>query len=166
MANTTENRINVTISAAKITAIETAFTDINAALDGSTVALTDDERKSLFSLDVENKDFANDCMAQGIALNASLPPALQTIVTNLQNDLALNAQLDRIENIQLANVQQRVADTKRVSAHEAYVGALALYKVIEAMAGMGIEGFQAAYDILKPRFEGQGVKPSTQGPTG
>lgn len=166
MANTTENRINTVIADLNVTAIGTGFTDINNALDGSTEALTDDERNSLFSLDVANKEFANDCLAQGILLNLQLPAALQTVVANLQNDLTLNAQCEAIENTQLSPLMLRVSDTKRLSAHEGYVGALALYKVIEAMAGMGIPGFQAAYDVLKSRFAGQGGKPSTTGPTG
>ncbi|MEI6488678.1 MAG: hypothetical protein WCP52_06935 [Bacteroidota bacterium] len=161
MANTTENRINTTITDAKMTAIETGFADINTAMNGSTVALTEDERKSLFSLDVANKEFAADCLAQGALLMAQLPPALQTIVSNLKNDLTLSNQCEKIENTLILPLMLRNADTKRIAAHEGYVGALALYKVIEAMAGMGIEGFQAAYDVLKKRFDGQGGRPTT-----
>jgi len=46
--------------------------------------------------------------------------------------------------------------TKRLADHEAYTAALALYKIIEAMAELGIPGFQAAYDVLKVRFAAQG----------
>ena len=58
---------------------------------------------------------------------------------------------------------QRVSDTKRLAAHEAYVEALAIYKIIQAFHEMGIEGFTAAYEELKERFEGQGGRPADEG---
>ncbi|MEI7487663.1 MAG: hypothetical protein WCJ72_09685 [Chryseobacterium sp.] len=161
MANSTENRIDTVIADANIVAIKAAFISIDTALDGSTASLTEPERTSLFSLDVANKEFATDCLAQGTLLMAKLPPALQTIVSLVQTDLTLNAQTEQIENTQLAPLALKLSDTRRLSGHEAYVGALAIYKMIEAMAGMGIEGFQAAYDVLKPRFAGQGGRPVT-----
>lgn len=156
MANSTENRINTSIAAADVTAIEKGFTDIGTALDNYTQALTDDERASLFSLQDANLVFAADALAQGQTLMAKLPPAMQALVTNMVKDMALEAQLDTFAKNQLAQLTQRILDTKRLAAHESYVGALALYKVIEAMAATGIEGFQAAYDVLKVRFASQG----------
>jgi hypothetical protein len=156
MANTNVNRINTTVTDANMGNITTAVTDINTALDGSTVALTDEERSSLFSLSVDNKEFAHDALAQGQLLYSQMPPAMQTIVDNLKNDLVLNSQMEKLIDTQFSTLQMRASDTRRLSGHEGYVGALALYKIIEAMAGMGIEGFQAAYDVLKKRFEGQG----------
>ena len=156
MANTNVNRINTTVTDSNMSNISTAFTAINAALAGSTVALTDEERNSLFSLSVDNKEFAHDALAQGLLLYSQMPPAMQVIVDNLKNDLVLNSQMETLIDTLIAALLLRASDTRRLSGHEGYVGALALYKIIEAMAGMGIEGFQAAYDVLKPRFEGRG----------
>ena len=86
------------------------------------------------------------------------------MVSNLAVDLSLFGQLNETEIGALAQLVQRVKDTKRLCAHEAYVGALALYKVIEAMASLGVEGFQAAYDILKQRFAEQGGRPAQPNP--
>lgn len=156
MPNATENRINTTIAAGDETAINAGFTGINTKLAPYTQALTEDERSSLFSVAEENKIFAKDALEQGELLFASLPPAIQTIVTNLAKDLQLFDQLEKIEDTQIKPLTLSVADTKRLTAHEGYVGALALYKIIEAFAQMGIPGFQAAYDVLKGRFAGQG----------
>jgi hypothetical protein len=156
MANTNVNRINTAISETNTETINTSLAATNAALDGSTVALNDEERNTLFGLSVENKEFAQDTLKQGQQLFSKLPPAMQAIVENLKTDLTLNGQMETIADTLVAPLLLRISDTKRLSGHEAYVGALALYKIIEAMAGMGIEGFQAAYDVLKSRFEGQG----------
>lgn len=164
MANITDNRINTTLSTDQVSDFGTAITDANTALDGSTVGLIADERKTMFSLDVANKEFAQDCLAQGVALNALLPVGLQIMVGNLQKDLGLNAQLEQIENAQLAPLALRVSDTRRLTAHEAYAVALAIYKFIEAMATTGIEGYQAAYEVLKKRFEGQGGSAPAENP--
>lgn len=159
MANATENRINTVITDADVTAIGTGFTGINTKLDPYTVALTDDERSSLFSMAEENRVFAEAALEQGNLLFDSLPPAMQAIVTNMAKDLGLFKQLEKMENTQIKPLALSVADTKRLSAHEGYVGALALYKIIEAFAQMGIPGFQAAFDALKERFAGQGGRP-------
>ena len=85
-----------------------------------------------------------------------MPPALAALVTNLDNDLKFSNQLTDFENNFIKQIQQKVADTKRRAAHEAYTASLAVYKIIEALAEVGVDGAQAAYDILKVRFEGQG----------
>jgi len=72
------------------------------------------------------------------------------------NDTTLHGQLDVIEDTQIAPLVQRVKDTKRLVAHERYTAAVAIYKMIETGAAIGLPGFQAAYDILKVRFAGQG----------
>jgi len=55
----------------------------------------------------------------------------------------------------------RVEHTRRLAGHEAYVGSLAVYKIIEALAAMGIPQAVAAYNLLKERFANQGgTKPA------
>jgi len=162
MANPNENRINTTIAAADVTAIDNGFTSIGAALDAYTQALTEQERESLFSVAEENEVFSDDALQQGEVLSAQLPPMVQTIVNNLKRDTDLHVQLDKIMNTQLLPLLLRVKDTKRLVSHERYVQGLAVYSMIEAGAKMGLPGFQAAYDILKVRFAGQG-RPAAPG---
>jgi acetyl/propionyl-CoA carboxylase alpha subunit len=162
MANPNENRINITIAPADVTAIDAGFTGIGTALNSYTQALTEDEREKLFSVAEENEIFADDALEQGQLLSAQLPPMVATIVTNLATDTTLHEQLDSIEDTQLKPLMMRVSDTKRLVAHERYVAALAIYAMIEAGAKMAMPGFQAAYDILKVRFAGQGRQPEPQ----
>ena len=159
MANPNENRINTVISPVDLTNINTGFTQIGTALDPYTQVLTEDERSSLFSVAEENATFADDALEQGQLLNAQFPSALQTVVTNMVRDTDLHKQLDVIEDTRIAPLVQRVKDTKRLAAHERYSAAIAVYKYIEAGAALALPGFQAAYDILKVRFEGQGRPP-------
>ena len=161
MANISENLIDTTISNADVTALNTALTTAATTLDPYMATLTEEERNSLFSLQQENLVFATDALLQIQSLGSLLPPALGSLVTDLSNDLALHEQLKTVEQVHLNQLIQKVADTKRLAAHEAYTGALAAYKVIEALASVGVPGAQAAYDILKVRFANQGGRPVT-----
>ena len=156
MANPNENRIDIVIAPLDLTNIGNGFTQISNGLDPYTQALTEGERDSLFSIAEENEVFSDDALEQGQLLIAQFPPALQTVVNNMVNDTTLHGQLDVIEDTQIAPLVQRVKDTKRLVAHERYTAAVAIYKMIETGAAIGLPGFQAAYDILKVRFAGQG----------
>jgi hypothetical protein len=160
MSNPQSNRTDVTVSALDMTAIAGGFTTVNTKLATYVQGLTENERESLFSLAEENLVFTNDVFAQATVLNASLPAAAQTILSNMSNDMTLGTQMNTIIETMVMPVMRSALDTKRLADHEAYTAALALYKIIEAMAELGIPGFQAAYDILKVRFANQG-RPSS-----
>jgi hypothetical protein len=164
MGNPTENRIDTVIATADVNSINTGITQINTAFDPYAVGLTEPERNNLFSLAEENEAFANDALAQGLLLSSQLPAAIQQMITNLQTDTILHGQLDVMENTQVLPLLKKVQDTKRLAAHERYLVSLAIYKIIEAFAKMGIPGFQASYDILKVRFENQGGNAPQQNP--
>jgi hypothetical protein len=63
MPNITENRLNTVISAADEAALGTAGTTLETIL-AFLIALTDDERKSLFGLDVQNKVFVEEALQE------------------------------------------------------------------------------------------------------
>ena len=54
--------------------------------------------------------------------------------------------------------------SRRLAGHEAYVGALAVYKIIEALASMGVAAAIPPYILLKERFaaQGGGIGPAPQ----
>ena len=156
MANPNSNRIDTVISPADLTTITTAGSTIQTTIDPYMSDLTDEERESLFSLAEENEAFADDALQQGLTLNAQMPPAMQIIITNMGRDTQMFDQLDELNDTLVNPLVQRINDTRRLAAHEQYTGALAVYKFIEAGAQLAMPGFQAAYDILKVRFERQG----------
>ncbi|MEP7169857.1 MAG: hypothetical protein ABI855_10855 [Bacteroidota bacterium] len=163
MANPNVNRIDTTISAPDMTHITDGIAEANLGLEPYAKVLTEDEREDMFSLAVENEDFADAALEEGQLLNAELPPVVQTMVSRLGKDLGIFHQLDTVENTLMLPILLKVKDTKRLAAHEGYTGALAIYKMIEAGAAMGLPGFQAAYDRLKARFAGQGGRPAEPG---
>lgn len=94
MSNITENRINVTLSAADITTINASVAAIAGKLPN--VSLDEDQRSHMLSMDVDNKIFAEDCLNEvNISGTGIIPTFINPVF--LQNDLALYEQLDVIE---------------------------------------------------------------------
>ena len=153
MSNLSENRINVVLLAADVTAINTAVSTILSKVPANTT-LTDEQRVSYNAINVANKVFADDCLAEAQANGTGILPAFVNL-TNLQNDLDVFEQLDQIESM-LNNTLQRVADAKRIAGHEAYGQANVVYSAFKTANESGIENAKSSFDKLKARFEAQG----------
>jgi hypothetical protein len=164
MANPQSNRIDTTVSVPDMTTMTTGFGSINTTLDNYAQALTEGERESLFSLKEENMVFAQDAMAQAQVLFNTFGPEIQAIFTRTQTDMGMVGNMDLLHKSYAIPLELRFKDTARLAKHEAYVGALALYRIIEAGAALGLPGYQAAYDILKVRFANQGGNPQQPNP--
>ncbi len=153
MSNLSENRINVVLVAEDVTAINTAVSTILSKVPANTT-LTDEQRVSYNAINVANKVFADDCLAEAEANGAGILPAFVNL-TNLQNDLTVFEQLDQIESM-LNNTLQRVADAKRIAGHEAYGLANVVYSAFKTANESGIANAKSSFDKLKARFEAQG----------
>ncbi len=152
MGNLTENRLNEVIDPAVVTTINTAIGDIESNLP--TGSLDDEQRKSYAAIDVNNKVFTEDVLAEMQNNGASIiPPFLSSAL--LTNDLQLFEQLDDMES-RLANAMRKVSDLKRIAGHEAYSMALSVYRIYDAANQAGIPGAKESYEKLKTRFENQG----------
>lgn len=152
MANLSNNRLNVTATAAQITAVKTALQTINTNLP-FLIGLTTDERISLPSIDVNNKAFTEDAINAGINNSAIIPPYVS--VPNMQNDLTLFTQLDEIISI-TKQLLEKLEDTQLLAGSEAYSSALVLYKLFGSAADAGVPGADAITAQLKQRFAKQG----------
>ncbi|MBC7641156.1 MAG: hypothetical protein H7174_02265 [Flavobacterium sp.] len=151
MSNLTENKLNTVIAAADLAIIAASVTTIASKLP--TASLTEDQRNSLKSIDVNNKIFVEDVVTElGINATGIIPSFINP--TFIQNDLALFEQLDGIE-ASLQNLLQKIADLKRIAGDEAYSMALVSYKIYDAANQSGIPGAKQAYDKLKVRFDAQ-----------
>ena len=73
----------------------------------------------------------------------------------MQNDMSLFTQLDEII-ILTKQLLEKLEDTQLLAGSEAYVGALAVYKLIGSASDAGVPGADAIYDQLRQRFAGQG----------
>jgi hypothetical protein len=153
MSNLSENRINVVLAAADVAAINTAVSTIVSKVPANTT-LTDEQRISYNAINVANKVFADDCLAEAQANGAGILPAFINL-TNLQNDLTVFEQLDQIESI-LTNALQRVADAKRIAGHEAYGQANVIYSAFKTANDSGIANAKTSFDKLRARFDAQG----------
>ena len=148
MANLTQNRLNVTLTAAAITSINTSITSISSQLPAG--SLTDDERNSFKAIDVNNKIFVEDTLTEmSISSSGIIPPFLNS--SNILNDLTFFEQLDSIES-NITNLLRKVADLKRICGSESYDNALAVYRIYEAANLAGIPGAKESYSKLNARF--------------
>ena len=93
MANVTENRISLEIDSADLATLQTAFDQAAPIVQKYTLALTDDERDSLFSLNEANKVFVEECLQEGQVNGGILPQPLQPLVKEMSKDLTLFNQL-------------------------------------------------------------------------
>jgi hypothetical protein len=162
MANPQSNRTDTTVTAPDMTTITTGFGSINAALANYMQALTEGERESLFGMKEENLVFAADAIEQGVILQPTFAAMIVDILTRTQTDYNFANQMDQLIKQYIQPLLKLCEDSRRLASHEAYVGSLALYKVIEAGASLGLPGYQAAYDILKVRFANQGGRPAEE----
>ena len=153
MSNLSENRINVVLAAADITAVNTSINTILAKIPANTT-LTDEQRVSYNAINVANKVFADDCLTEAQASGAGILPGFVNLA-NLSNDLAVFDQLDSIESA-LNNALQRIADAKRIAGHEAYGQANVIYNSFKSANENGIANAKSSYDKLKARYEAQG----------
>ena len=148
MSNITENRINVTLSAADITTINSSVAAIAGKLPN--VSLDEDQRSHMLGMDVDNKIFAEDCMNEVNISGSGIVPAFINPAF-LQNDLALYEQLDVVE-ASLENLIQKIKDLKRLAADEAMTLSNAIYKTYEMANLAGVSGAKQAYDKLSVRY--------------
>lgn len=152
MSNTNQNLLNQTLAALAITEIMDALTTVASALPDAT--LTDEQRRSLNAISVNNKVFAEEVLDE---MNTN-PIAAITATYNkdfLANDIQLFEQVESILS-RMMDIIQRLEDVKRLAGHEAYGLATAAYGMWEVMARTGVPGAQASFDRLKLRYAGQG----------
>lgn len=152
MSNLTNNRIDIQMTAAQVDDVKNAIKTIETTLSFS-VSLTTEERASLPKISVVNKAFTEDAI-NAVANNPSVFPSYLDI-NLMKNDLVLYQQLDELATL-LRQTLERVEDTRILAGSEAYVAALAAYKLVAAAAAAGIQGTDTIYEQLRERFASQG----------
>jgi hypothetical protein len=152
MSNLSENRLNVVLPVADVTAINTSIAAILSKIPANTT-LTDEQRKNYNAIDVDNKVFAEDCLVEAQINGTGIIPSFLNL-TNLQNDLTIFDQLDSIYSA-LQNVVQRIEDARRIAGHEAYGQANVIYKAFTNAHESGVPNSTASYNKLKVRYDAQ-----------
>jgi hypothetical protein len=153
MANLSENRINVVITPADVTTVNTSIGTIVSKIPANT-SLTDEQRVQYNAIDVANKVFTEDCLTEANLSGTGILPGFINL-TALQNDITVFEQLDQFETA-LTNALQRVRDAKRIAGHEAYGQANQIYAAFKSANDSGIPNAKNSFDRLKVRYEAQG----------
>ena len=81
-------------------------------------------------------------------------------VATMQTDLQLFSQLDELTPL-VRQLLEKLEDTQILAGSEAYVSALAGYRLFGAASEAGIPGADAVYDGLKARFSTGSTSPTT-----
>jgi len=160
MSNINSNRVNAVMTATQVAAVKTALQTILANMPFLT-GLTVEERMVLPKISVSNRAFAEDALL-AVENNAGMLPAYLTAV-GMRNDLTLYTQLDELLGL-VRQLHERMEDTQMLAGSEAYVSALAAYKLFTAAAEAGMPGMDAVRDQLRARFAGQGPTGKTEAP--
>ena len=87
MSNLSENKINVTLAVADVTAITDAVNTILSKVPGNTT-LTDEQRLSYNAINVANKVFADDCLTEAQVNGEGILPGFINLI-HLKNDLTV-----------------------------------------------------------------------------
>ncbi|WP_412476482.1 hypothetical protein [Flavobacterium sp. TBRC 19031] len=160
MSNLTNNRLNVTMTAAQVTAVKTALQTIATNMP-FLVGLTVEERVALPKINVSNKAFTEDAI-NAVANNAGILPAYIN-ATTMQNDYQLFIQLDELLGL-MRQLVEKAEDTQMLAGSEAFVAALSSYKLFGAAADAGLVGADAIVDSLRQRFIAPGTPETPAAP--
>jgi len=148
MANLSENRLNEVLDPAVLSA---AITGLDAFMEGLPEGvLNDDQRRRYTGMDVDNRVFVETVLDVMAGSGASVLPASFQLAT-LQVDYQLFEQVKAVL-ARVLQVQRKLEDLLRISAHEAYTYALAVYAIYEAMSKAGSEDARAGYELMRERF--------------
>lgn len=151
MSNITENRIDIILAQSDIDLFNSNITDIDNRLPN--ISLTETQRATFLSMDVDNKVFAEDAANEvGVSGASFIPPFIS--VTSLKNDIVLFEQMDVLES-GLKNLLQKVQDVKRTAADEAMTVANVIYKMYEMANIAGVPDAKQGYEKLKERYKRQ-----------
>ena len=161
MSNLSENRINLVLDPGDFQVMQDSI-DTFIDLIPTGTSLTDEQRSSYLAINVSNKVFSEDVLAESNTLGPDILPAYVKL-NALKNDLDIYKQLDNLEN-RLNNAQQLLQDAKRVAGHEAYSLSTVIYNAIKMASDAGIPNAKAAYTKLKTRFGAQGRTGRTTDP--
>lgn len=157
MPITNNNRLSKTLTQAEIDSLRAAFTTIETILPWL-VGLTNAEKIAIPKMNDSNKTFTEDAQT-GLIINADIFPAYIK-ADEMAKDVTLYSQLD--EFVQRSHkLAEKLSDTQTLAGSEAYITALAVYRLAESAAIAGIPGADTLYSQLKQRFVGQGNSGTT-----
>ena len=140
------SQIDVTLTTEQEAAIVAAMDTLELALP-FLVSLTIDDRQRLFKLGTRSEGFVAEALSAALQHPEYVPSALA--IVELQRDIALRQTLLPI--LQRARLlYTKLNDTWMLAGADAMQAATAIYRVLRAQRG---EGLDVTVSVLKQRFE-------------
>jgi hypothetical protein len=156
-----ENRSNVAIPAAVITAITTSFTAIQTALAPYVTPLSEDDRKGILKMSEKSETFVGKSLDYA-GTNPEFMPAFGS-VSDFQLDFGNVTALNPISKLAL-QVANDLNDTAMVAGHEAFASALMYYNNVSQGNKNGVASSRTIYADLSQRFPGRPKKQAVTPP--
>jgi len=140
------SQIDVTLTTEQEAAIVAAMDALETALP-FLISLTVDDRQRLFKLGTRSEGFVAEALSAALQHPDYVPPALGLV--QLQRDIALRqALLPIVQRARL--LYTKLNDTWMLAGADAMQAATAIYRVLRAQRG---EGLDVTVSVLKQRFE-------------
>ena len=150
--NVVENRMHFAILAIDLATGKQKVLEITA-LFPFLIGMSKEEKSHYQGIDVENKEWVDQCINEMNADSSFLPGYLS--VAAVQQDFKLFNDLESLR-VMVEALLAKLSDTQFAAGAEAYAACLLYYMMVRAAAKAGVPGAQAIYDRLKVRFINQG----------
>lgn len=162
MSNLFQNLLDITMTDPQLTQFRDGITQAQDAAP-FLIGLTTEQRQTIPKIAAGNLNFVQDSLS-AMQDNSDMLPAYMNN-SNLATDLTLYQQLDPLVQL-VGQLYEKLRDTQMMAGSEAYISALAFYRMVEAAAKAGLPGADTVYEQLKQRFEGQGPQSGGDGGDG
>ncbi|WP_271784605.1 hypothetical protein [Aquimarina algiphila] len=152
MSNVVNNRLSVTVDPQVIIEVKSKIDEISTLLPFLT-GLTKDERRNLPKINRSNKVFVEDTL-DSMRQNGDILPNFIKL-GEVEKDYSLYNDL-KVLALELAELSEKVNDTRILAGSEAYSTSLLAYKMFGVAANSGVPGAEALHSRLKERFSSNG----------
>ncbi len=159
MSNLFDNILNITLTEAQISQFREGIIQAENGVP-FLVGITKVQRMTIPKIAEGNLNFVQDSL-NAMQDNTDMLPAYMNN-DNLATDLTLYQQLDPLVQL-VGQLYEKLRDTQMLAGSEAYISALAFYRMVEAAAKAGLPGADTVYEQLRQRFEGQGPQGGADG---
>jgi hypothetical protein len=141
------------LTAADITAINKAITDIETVLKNKTVNLTPDERQKYGSINEQNKLLVNKVNEYHLKMPQFDSPKINW--AEFESDLAIRTELEGLVN-RMASASEQLSDTKILHDNDNYQQSLSQYSYISFLAEQNEPGITTVKEDMAQFFPRSG----------
>jgi hypothetical protein len=154
-----DNKVSIQVSPSDLQAIKDAIAVLQAKLGPLLIALTEEERRSLYKMGEASRPFVEKVLEYAVTNPEFLPPF--TDLAEMQKDWKAISDLLPVFNV-MSQLCSNLDDTLMEAGSEVMVPASAYYKSAQMGVKLGIPSSKPIVADLKVRFERRPKKSSPQ----